>query len=401
VNSWCNNGFYCCGTNQCCPIGPVPTTGGGGPLNTAPIGSDDTATCTSISGWSFDQDTPTTSIPVHLYANGPAGKGAWLGSYPTNVSRPDVNTAYGITGTHGFSITTPVGLKDGANHSIYVYGVDSTSYVESLLSGSPKTINCPTPTLTPTPTTAPRPWIRLRDTSFISDYLYNEIPVSPSAYDTDDTTEPYFIVGNAGIVAAPIVTLTSLNPGAKTGNPEYKVIYTSDPPAFTPQSFLYYVKSRKRSTVIVGDLSEITASGIYIYEINSGNVTINSNLVPFNQTPGYNIVLIATGTVTINAAPDGTFTPTGSVAILAPNIVFSPSITQAKGIFIASKIDPGVTANQGLKIVGNLIAQTLLSDGRNWSDLNKPVIFVKFDQNQYIDLLPYLSTAKYTWGEEQ
>ncbi|KKP60293.1 MAG: hypothetical protein UR56_C0026G0001, partial [Candidatus Roizmanbacteria bacterium GW2011_GWC2_34_23] len=40
-------------------------------------------------------------------------------------------------------------------------------------------------------------------------------------------------------------------------------------------------------------------------------------------------------------------------------------------------------------------------NNRRWSDLNKPAIFIKFDQTKYINLLPYLSTANYQWRETQ
>jgi hypothetical protein len=58
-----------------------------------------------------------------------------------------------------------------------------------------------TPTPTPTPTAAPGPWVKLKDTSFFKEErIESYIPASPVPYDADDTTEPYFIIGDGGLV---------------------------------------------------------------------------------------------------------------------------------------------------------------------------------------------------------
>ncbi len=256
--------------------------------------------------------------------------------------------------------------------------------------GTPQTQNCNT--------SACGPWIKLKDSSFISaKNLFNMISLVPDPYDADDTTEQYFIVGVAGIVAAPAISIniSNINPTAKTGNPEYKAIYT---PAYsmTPALFLSYIKARKEYKVIT-DLGEITGSGIYVY---NGDISIDSDSSPFN-TAG-NIVLISTGTVTvIRVAPATVFTPVGTAAIIAPTINFSSNLTEATGIFIGNTISTGTNATQGLKIVGNLIAQTSLVNNRKWAATGKPSLFIKFDQTKYINLLPYLSTADYQWREVQ
>jgi hypothetical protein len=54
-----------------------------------------------------------------------------------------------------------------------------------------------------------------------------------------------------------------------------------------------------------------------------------------------------------------------------------------------------------MKIKGNLIAQTTLTNNREWSDVNKPVIYVVFEEKPYLELLPYLSTANYEWQQTQ
>lgn len=72
----------------------------------------------TVAGWAFDPNSPGTSIQTHIYVNG-AG-------YPfvADGGRPDVNAAYGITGSHGFSVTVP--LQSGSNNvCAYSIGVAS------------------------------------------------------------------------------------------------------------------------------------------------------------------------------------------------------------------------------------------------------------------------------------
>lgn len=247
------------------------------------------------------------------------------------------------------------------------------------------------PTATPTPTTIPsNPWIKLKNTSYISkNNLDNLIPAAPVAYDVDDTTEPYFIIGAGGVVT-PINLGT--NPGVKADSPEYKATGVSSTFLMTPSSYLSYIKARKQSVTITG-LGEISGPGIYIYE---GPDPLDIN-APLPGVFNNNIVLLTTGTVNINT----NFNPTGSVAIVANQINFAGTVAQGTGIFIADDITTGVNLNQGLKVVGNLVAQTSLTNDRKWADPDKPSLFIKFDPTQYINLLPYLSTANYDWRQIQ
>lgn len=239
-------------------------------------------------------------------------------------------------------------------------------------------------------------WIKLKDSSFISIHpLTDMLALAPVAYDDDDTTEQFFIVGDDGVVAAPVINIniSNVTPTAKTGNPEYKALYTPTY-SMTPALFLSYVKARKEYKVIT-DLGEISGSGIYVF---NGDVSIDSASSPFNGTG--NIVLLSTGTVTVSrVAPSTTFTPGGTVALIAPTINFNDNLTEATGIFIGNTVSTGTNATQGLKIIGNLIAQTTLSNNREWPTTARPSLFIKFDQTKYINLLPYLSTASYQWRE--
>jgi hypothetical protein len=68
---------------------------------TAPIGHLDSANPVGdsvvLTGWAFDKDSPSTSIAVNIYQDDKP-----LMGIRTAVDRPDVNSAYKITGVHGF-----------------------------------------------------------------------------------------------------------------------------------------------------------------------------------------------------------------------------------------------------------------------------------------------------------
>lgn len=95
------------------------------PTDTLPIGYFDSASCSVFNGWTYDPDEPSVSNVVHFYADGPAGSGTFIGAMNVDQPRPDINTAYGVAGNHGFSFPTPVSLKDGGTHTIYAYGINT------------------------------------------------------------------------------------------------------------------------------------------------------------------------------------------------------------------------------------------------------------------------------------
>ncbi len=274
--------------------------------------------------------------------------------------------------------------------------------------GGPTPTRTPTPTPTPTPTNTPTPtptptpvpgsWVKLKNSSFISaNSLLNNIPLIPVAYDADDDGTANFIIGAGGVVGAPSVNITGTNANAKTSSPnEYKVTGYTPSYIMTPSSFHDYIKARKQHIAITS-LGQITADGIYLWE-GAYPLNINdSNKIWFDN---YKVVFIATGQVNIDT--DAGLNPSnGSLAIIAPTITFTNLVEEANGIFIANDIITGSPANQGLKIIGNLIALESLTNDREWTNGNIPSLFIVFDQEKYIDLLPYLSTANYDWRQIQ
>jgi hypothetical protein len=224
--------------------------------------------------------------------------------------------------------------------------------------------------------------------------LTSKIPYSPTAFDSDDNDQsPYFIIGSSGLVGAPVINL-GLNPNAKTGNPEWKATDLNTAYKMTPALFYSYVKARKEYKKIT-NLGEITADGIYYYQ-GANPLSIDSIPTEFNS---FKIVLISSGTININTDLNGVNLK--SIAIIADTINFSSSTNQENGIFIAETITTGNNNLLGLKINGNLIAQSVFTRERGWADLSRPSVFIVFKPSLYVDLLPYLSTASYDWRQTQ
>ncbi len=97
--------------------------------------------CSGVTGWAYDPDIPSQSIPVHIYVDGGfeaaiTANGNW---------RSDVNTYFGITGNHAFWWAIPNEFKDGSTHVIQTYGIDNEGKVNPESGGSPRTMPACTP----------------------------------------------------------------------------------------------------------------------------------------------------------------------------------------------------------------------------------------------------------------
>jgi YD repeat-containing protein len=122
------------------PYDPDPPEPGPG-AGTSPIGNFEGIDQAGrfAGGWSFDPDNAAASNIIHFYIDGPAGSGTFLGSTTANLARPDVNSAYSITGQHGFRFQIPTQYQNGQQHTIYAYGLDTGPNGATHLSASPKT----------------------------------------------------------------------------------------------------------------------------------------------------------------------------------------------------------------------------------------------------------------------
>lgn len=363
--------------------------------------------------------TPNDKLKTFCASNSGCEQGTILARYTAQYGTPNVavvnsgnpyGSTYALSGTSGNQYIANsaqqgvAGFYQAPNGGWYPIGVPPPPRNP----GEPFARNPadPTPeptqfmiivTLTPTPTPYLGPWPKLKDSSYVSRFrVQSTIPNSPIAYDSDDTTQPHFIIGDGGVVISRSISLTSLNSNAKASTKDWKFGNYSDmlPPTLTPSDYELYVRGRKEHKDI-DSLNEIDGDGIYSLK-STADLNIDSVPAAFNL---YNVVLIAHGTVNINVT--NSFNPSKSVAIVAPIVNFSPQTTDASGIFIANVVNTGSTTNQGLKINGNLIAQDTFNIQRRWSNLNRPTIFVVFKPEIYLDLLPYLSVASYNWQQQQ
>jgi hypothetical protein len=257
--------------------------------------------------------------------------------------------------------------------------------------------NTPAPTSTPTLTPTPNPyWVKLKNTSFYtSRSLAQSIPASPIAYDADDDGSPYFIISSSGsdpgLVAASYINLGTASVSAKG----WKTTEPQNPFTFTPSQFLAYLKARTALKTItdINNISSINSDTVVF----NGNLTIDStNISLFNSKK---LVLLVSGNLNINV----NFAPSSSsIALLSTGtITISPTVSQVNAILIGQNVDLGTTSDQGLKIIGNLVAIESLTNNRRWSTSSKPAVFVVFDKNLYLDLLPHLAVVKYSWRETQ
>ncbi len=145
--------------------------------NRLPTGNFDSATSSGgairVSGWSYDPDQSAQTNMIRIY-NGTTK----ISEFYTNSPRPDVNSAYGITGNHGFdaSLTGQTGTI-----TLKVVAVDITTGQEVELGNSPRTVTVSgsqtnrTPTGTVTSVTSP---------------ALNTLSIQGNAQDPDTATTP-------------------------------------------------------------------------------------------------------------------------------------------------------------------------------------------------------------------
>jgi len=246
-------------------------------------------------------------------------------------------------------------------------------------------------------------WLKTKNTSFTaSSTTNNDLPIwvnkfTPSDSD-DDPLQKYFIMSSPGSSAGVALDITSNSYSFPNW---YDSSYGGISLHMSPSGFLNYVKSRKEH--VSKNVSDIENNNLEANKINfiAGDVNIDTpskEAAIVNKAP---LVIIVTGNIAINLNNKFNSAEKSVALISTGEISFSSQITEANGLFIAQTVNTGSTTNQGLKIKGNLIAQSSFTNGRSWADTSRPSVFVVFDQQQYIDLLPYLSTASYEWNQTQ
>jgi RHS repeat-associated protein len=96
----------------------------------------DSVDCNTISGWGWDANQPNKPINVDIYDGS-----TLIATVSANQFRQDLLNAGIGNGVHGYSIATPVSLKNGGAHTIHI----KFSGTSTELSNSPKTITCQAP----------------------------------------------------------------------------------------------------------------------------------------------------------------------------------------------------------------------------------------------------------------
>lgn len=110
-----------------------------------PKGNHDATSCTVTTGWTCDPDNYSQGIDVHLYKDGPAGTGTFMGATTANGAREAaVGAQCGGNSNHGFTFNMPVSIYDGAAHPIYTYAINiGNGNANPLLTSSPISVTCP------------------------------------------------------------------------------------------------------------------------------------------------------------------------------------------------------------------------------------------------------------------
>ena len=248
----------------------------------------------------------------------------------------------------------------------------------------------------------PQPWYKLKDASLnkIGDHNIS-VAQNVSKFtdgDPDDNTDRYVIIGNSDL----LISSGNYNPGPSYNpiNASINNFYSSnysDFNYFYLDNFYQYLVSRKLITNI-SSLSDINTSGVY--SINTDAL----NLTPQTTLPNYNFVLVVRNQNNdnygdVNISINDFNSSKNSIAILAKDITTSNGVQYINGIFIASGIF-SYQNSEGLKIFGNLVSKNTVTL-QDRSDNTRPSLFVVFSPKMYLDLLPYLSIAKYDWQQIQ
>lgn len=276
-----------------------------------------------------------------------------------------------------FLTPTPINLsnRDGENIKICASARDNAGNVRNSNSSSMSTNGI----------IVVGSWFKLKNTSFhnlTSRSVY--VPASPLAFDSDDNTTRRLIIGAEGLVSAN-GSINITPPPTNVLNSYIKNNY------FLIDQYKSYVETFKEHKLITA-LNQLENNKIHFY---NGNLTISST-TDFNNK---NLVLLIDGTLTISS----NFQPTSSsIALLANTININSSVGQIEAILIGENISFG-TSNTPLKIKGNLVAQNSVNPftRERTDNKNRPSVFIVFDTQKYLNLLPLLSRKYYDYKISQ
>jgi hypothetical protein len=93
--------------------------------NKVPFGFIESINEGKVKGWAIDSDSTWSSVQLEFYQDGPKGQGVYMGSTVANVYREDIEEP----GNHGFLWTIPSQFRDGRQHTVWAYALDSSGDV--------------------------------------------------------------------------------------------------------------------------------------------------------------------------------------------------------------------------------------------------------------------------------
>ena len=137
--SYCTqNWFYC--SALACAIRPN-WSAGNNPIGVLDIVQGSVGEV-RVRGWAFDMDQPTTSIGIHVYIGGEAGKGEGHSGGLANSYREDVGKTYpGVGNYHGYDFK--VSTNKRGNQTVYVYALNVGNGTNVLIGKKNVTISEP------------------------------------------------------------------------------------------------------------------------------------------------------------------------------------------------------------------------------------------------------------------
>jgi len=86
----------------------------------------------AVVGWAVDPDTPGDTVGLHLFVDGTPSDGApVLAEAVADRPRPVVAVATCSPGGHGFRVQLPESLRDGREHRLYVFALDTAGEADN------------------------------------------------------------------------------------------------------------------------------------------------------------------------------------------------------------------------------------------------------------------------------
>jgi len=128
-----------------------------------PRGELESVTCDELRGWVQDPDDPNARVYVQFWFDGAPGSPQAHSVVVHATQRRDDPCTDSVC-AHGFTLRTPLGLRDGTAHSVRVMALDTEGGIDAALEGSPTSFRCGPPVPTHLPSAGIRRRLESMDT---------------------------------------------------------------------------------------------------------------------------------------------------------------------------------------------------------------------------------------------